>query len=690
LTPTSSHDTEAAPARASAHRNGPAAPAGSAATDVARVRAFAERCAGLKTLQAAALLMPDADGGLRLRACWPVGAPVTPSLVRASARAWRGTQPVVRPVDEAVPKGARVLATRVSDAGGVYGLVAVLHGGPPEAVDPELAGWLDEPCLGVPLRPAAAAGASVQDGRGRPRTCAASPSPDSQARSGPVVSGPAAAAPVAAAPVAAAQLAAAQLAAARPAAGSASATGRVEATPSVASGGRSGASADVLPRIVACQAALFDAADLDAGLRALASTLARLYGCDRVAIGWANRRGARLAALSDSAADRAPGEAAEVLEAAMNEALDQQSGIAWPAELGREVRVNVAQALLARHAGVAAACSLPLAARGRPVGAVTLERAVEPFTEATLAELRGLLAFVAPVLEVERRSARPLRTLAARAGARLFGPRRRAGLAIVASALVLLVAAVLPIADPVTAPARVEGAEQRSLTAPVDGYLLRVHVRPGDMVKADQVLVALDDRDLELERLRWRTEAEQGDRQATEAIAREDRSQFAAHAARAAQARAQLALADAQLARQQVRAPFDGIVLSGDLTQSLGAPVRAGDALLTVAPAGRHRVIVDVDERDIARVSPGGAGVLALSAQAGTRLALVVTRISPAAVARDGRMVFEVEAQPPADAVLRPGFEGIARFEAGQRSAVMVLLERPWNALRQRLWAMGW
>jgi hypothetical protein len=82
--------------------------------------------------------------------------------------------------------------------------------------------------------------------------------------------------------------------------------------------------------------------------------------------------------------------------------------------------------------------------------------------------------------------------------------------------------------------------------------------------------------------------------------------------------------------------------------------------------------------------------VLALSAQAGTRLALVVTRISPAAVARDGRMVFEVEAQPPADAVLRPGFEGIARFEAGERSAVMVLLERPWNALRQRLWAMGW
>jgi multidrug efflux pump subunit AcrA (membrane-fusion protein) len=117
------------------------------------------------------------------------------------------------------------------------------------------------------------------------------------------------------------------------------------------------------------------------------------------------------------------------------------------------------------------------------------------------------------VLEVERRAARPLTTLAARVGVRLFGPRRRAGLAIAAAAVALLIAAVLPVDDPVSAPARVEGAEQRALSAPVDGYLSRVHVRPGDAVRADQVLVALDDRDLELERLRWRTEAEQADRE---------------------------------------------------------------------------------------------------------------------------------------------------------------------------------
>lgn len=657
LTPTSSHDTEAVPARASAHRSGPAAPAGSDAADAAWVRAFAERCDGLKTLQAAALLMPDADadGGLRLRASWPAGAPLPPSLVRASVRAWRESSPVARPMDEAVPDGARVVASRVSDEGGVRGLVAALHGGPSDAVGRELAGWLDTHCLRAPSpagpgAPGGAAG-SVPIGSDRPaaRPGAAVLPPPATRAIPPSTPGPD-----------------------RPA------------------GGPGGAQPDVLPRVVACQAALFDAADLDAGLRGLASTLARLYECDRVAIGWSNRRGVRLAAISDSAADRVPGEAAEILEAAMNEALDQQTSIAWPAELGREVRVHVAQAHLARHAGAGAVCSLPLVARGRPVAAVTMERAVAPFTDATLAELRSLLAFVGPVLEVERRSARPLTTLAARVGVRLFGPRRRAGLAIAAAAVALLVAAVLPVDDPVSAPARVEGAEQRALSAPVDGYLSRVHVRPGDAVRADQVLVALDDRDLELERLRWRTEAEQADRQATEAIAREDRSQFAAHAARAAQARAQLALADAQLARQQVRAPFDGIVLSGDLTQSLGAPVRAGDVLLTVAPAGRHRVIVDVDERDIARVRLGGTGVLALSAQAGTRLALVVSRISPAAVARDGRMVFEVEAQPPADVALRPGFQGVARFEAGERSAARVLLERPWNALRQRLWAWGW
>jgi hypothetical protein len=65
-------------------------------------------------------------------------------------------------------------------------------------------------------------------------------------------------------------------------------------------------------------------------------------------------------------------------------------------------------------------------------------------------------------------------------------------------------------------------------------------------------------------------------------------------------------------------------------------------------------------------------------------------RISPAAVAREGRTVFEIEAAPAAGAELRPGYEGVAKFEAGSRRLGQVLFERPWRALADRIWALGW
>ncbi|MFZ4759687.1 MAG: efflux RND transporter periplasmic adaptor subunit, partial [Burkholderiaceae bacterium] len=451
-----------------------------------------------------------------------------------------------------------------------------------------------------------------------------------------------------------------------------------------------GAAASEAVRTLGCQAALTGAESLDDGLRALLMVLARQHGCTRVAFGWSRRAGARVVALSDSAGGRPAHEVAAPLATAMDEALDQEAAVAWPESNGREMRISVAQAQLARLAQVGAVCSVPLVEHGRALGALTFERAGPAFDPRRIDELTRVAAFVAPLIAQRRRAERPLKTLVERLRARLFGPRRRAGIVVVAIGLALAGAAIVPVPDRVSGAARVEGATQRTLTAPADGWLLRVHVRPGDAVRADQVLVELDDRELSMERLRWATEADQAERQATEALARDDRAQFAVQAARGAQAKAQRGLIDAQLERQKVRAPFDGIVLSGDLTQSLGAPVRAGDTLLAVAPAGRHRVIVDVDERDIACVASDATGELALTAHAGRKVAIVVTRISPAAVARDGATVFEVEAAPRAEAELRPGYQGVAKFDADRRSVLAVLLERPWRALADRVWAWGW
>ena len=66
-------------------------------------------------------------------------------------------------------------------------------------------------------------------------------------------------------------------------------------------------------------------------------------------------------------------------------------------------------------------------------------------------------------------------------------------------------------------------------------------------------------------------------------------------------------------ARTRLVAPFDGVVVKGDLTQSLGSPVAKGDVLFEVAPLDGYRVILSIDERDISDVREGGRGRLAKS-----------------------------------------------------------------------------
>ena len=84
-----------------------------------------------------------------------------------------------------------------------------------------------------------------------------------------------------------------------------------------------------------------------------------------------------------------------------------------------------------------------------------------------------------------------------------------------------------------------------------------------------------------------------------QALAGADRASMAVLAAQIAQTEAQIALVEDRLARATVMAPFAGIVVSGDLTQLLGAPVEQGRQLFQIAPLDSYRVILEVDERDI-------------------------------------------------------------------------------------------
>ena len=105
------------------------------------------------------------------------------------------------------------------------------------------------------------------------------------------------------------------------------------------------------------------------------------------------------------------------------------------------------------------------------------------------------------------------------------------------------------------------------------------------------------------------------------------------------------------------------MVVTGDLSQSLGSPVERGKVLFEVAPLDAYRVVLQVDERDIADVAVGQHGELLLAAAPDRPLAFTVEKITPVSTAREGRNYFRVEAQARADpGPPAPGMEGVGKI----------------------------
>lgn len=440
------------------------------------------------------------------------------------------------------------------------------------------------------------------------------------------------------------------------------------------------------------QASVLSIAHFDAASGYLATRLADLLGCDRISIGFVADGCAEVIAISHGAALEARQELNRDVSAAMDEAIDQAASICFPSPPTGRPRITLAHAELARRNG-GSVCSVPIASMGRVAGALTIERSnPTPLSSHQIAACEQVVSLVGPVLILKRESERSwwARTREALRGARakLLGPGELASKSIALGAVLAFVGLVLvPLPYHVSAPARLEGAIQRALVAPADSFLQQVSVRPGDAVKAGQVLAELTQQDLQLERTKRESELAQHENSYGATLALSDRAALMVNHARMAEARAQLELVEKQIERASIKAPFDGIVISGDLSQSLGAPTQRGQVLMVIAPKDRYRLIVEVDERDIADVKLGAGGRISLAAFPGETIAFRTERMNPVAVTREGRHFFEVEGKPEASQMtLRPGLQGFAKIDAESQSLFWSLGSRLFTWTRLMIW----
>lgn len=446
-------------------------------------------------------------------------------------------------------------------------------------------------------------------------------------------------------------------------------------------------------QVIELMAVYLEQPRLLSGITALVNRLAHQFQCVRVSLGLVKGKHIQMMAISGNHQFDRRTQLVRKIEAAMNEMLDQKSTLSIPDQRGSDLNISRAHQTLASEHGLHAVCTIPLANHSEIIGAITLEsKATDPFEPSTIQIGNTLGRLVGPVIHLkhlqERHPLEKIHTAVQYQLKTIFGSGFVKKKTILASAVTLL--ALVSLVDGtfrVSTDAVLEGSIQRVISAPIEGYLSEVNVRPGDEVTAGQLMGAMDDRDLQLERLKWNSQHQQQLREYREVLAKHDRTQVNIFRAKMDQTSAQVKLIDEQLRRLKITAPFKGVVIGGDLDQQLGSPVERGQVLFKVAPLDGYRIIFKVDESDISYIKTGQVGALLLTSLPDQELSLTISKITPVSIAEDGRNYFRVEASlDKPNSKLRPGMAGVGKIDIGKRKLAWLASYRLINRIRLWLW----
>jgi len=214
-------------------------------------------------------------------------------------------------------------------------------------------------------------------------------------------------------------------------------------------------------------------------------------------------------------------------------------------------------------------------------------------------------------------------------------------------------------------------------------------------VNAGTVLVTLKTDDKQDELRKAQAEALSNRLQADYHQGRGEIAEMKSKQAEAEGAQAQADLLKSQIAKATIKAPYDALVLKGDLTDKLGAPLKEGEPLLELGPKQDLRVEMYVNERDIQNVKDGQllgdpdrqAGKLATTSKPTDKFSFKVERIVPIPQPRESSNVFLVYGQIESrDKEWRPGMMGEARIDVRNERLLWQWTHRLIDWVRLKTW----
>jgi hypothetical protein len=465
---------------------------------------------------------------------------------------------------------------------------------------------------------------------------------------------------------------------------------------------------------------------------ALCNELASRFHAERVGVGFLKGRYVRLLALSHTEKITRHMQLVQDIEASMEECLDQDVEIIVPPPKDASFVYRATEQLANRH-GPSAVCSLPLRRKNSAVNSqdsresdvvavLTLERTREkPLGIEEIETLRLTCdLFTSRLVDLYEQDrwigAKALRETR-KALSWLVGTKHTWAKAAAVAVAGLVAFSVLVKGDhKVEGQFVLESSEKQWVVAPFDGILESVNATEGDIVLTEKtgkifddlnatcplvpligsrrpatIMATLKTDELEQKQLSSKedviTNIKQAQLARKEGIAKEGEAQV--YEAMAAKSQAEVDLYQLQIDSATIKAPVDGIVLSGDLKTKLGAKVDVGKELFQVGEWDKIRADISVPEDQITDLQVNQHGELAASSFPSEHIGFTVEQINPIATVNSAHNVFKVRAildKGAAKPWMKPGMEGIAKVHVGEERYAWIWTHRLVNWVRMKLW----
>lgn len=421
------------------------------------------------------------------------------------------------------------------------------------------------------------------------------------------------------------------------------------------------------------------------------------FDCDQAAMGTVRNGKVRVMCISglDEVKRRSPG--VHLIEQAMGECADAARAIiAQPRDQWEDTDLADEGLLHQRwRATAAGACvlSIPVDDGNGPTAVVSFRRAADrPFDADDIEAAQKLLAPLAGAIPLVARATQPLTGHTAqsvrKAAAWSFGKgtlRRKAFILLALAATTWAAIGTRPYR--ISVPAVVIAEHEHVVAAPIEGAVASVLVRAGEQVEAGQVLATMDSSLQKLERLELEAKMQNARLRVAEAIATRDPAgaSLAQGELRSLQTRLDRVLE--RLRESEIRSPVAGVVVAPDLSNLPGRVLALGDPMISIAAADAFTLELRVPQSRVTDLTPGSRLRFASHARPEDPGYSSLERVAPATVQREGRSVFIAEARAPeGQSWLRPGMEGIAMVEAGDRPNWWLAAHRLIDNARLRFW----